>query len=329
MFDRSMHNITAKTLMSLTQIKRMSPMKLITIAILVMSLCLADLGMGHSKTIALDLGSLEAIEPTRNSDNASDSLEQTSDVKSSGADALSIELTAPEESTIPYDTCLPGLYRDWLEYSLDHDEFRKNHGIVGAQILIDRKKYQIRIQALLKDGTNRESYRGPVALGALKSPTPRGRFIINHIYCYPDVIFFASESQPVADLYMGFFAPLQICDESGHCERYNELGLHGFQLSAHPNPATVQPGLYGAVSGGCVRIADPCSIKRHLIRLVGVGNIRKNDRGSFHWLRKNVEVVVFDEESEPDETLTLAKILEEGIMSLGSGLRSVMNIFEP
>jgi hypothetical protein len=304
-------------------------MKWIALAILVASLLLAAPGMGHCKTISLDLQSIEAIEPTQNRDNVADSLEQTPDAKSSAADELSIESALQDESQHPYDPCLPGLYRDWLEFSLDQEEFRKNHGIVGARILIDRMKYQIRIQALIRDGTNRDSYRGAVALGALKSPTPKGRFIINHIYCYPDVIFFAPESQPVSNLYMGFFAPLQICDESGHCERYHELGLHGFERSAHPNPTSLHPGLYGPVSGGCVRVADPCSLKRHLIRLVGVGNLRNNDRGSFHWLRKNVEVVVFDEESEPDEALTLAKILEEGIVSLGSGLRSVMNIFEP
>jgi len=244
-------------------------------------------------------------------------------------DELSIEYEPAEQRLAPYDPCLPGLYRDWREFSVDQIEFRKKHGIVGAKIEIDRMRYQLRLLALMVDGSTRETYRGNVAVGALKSPTPKGSFTINHIYCYPDVIFFASQSQPLANLYRGLFIPLQICDGFGRCERYNELGLHGFELSAHPNPETTQPGVFGPTSAGCVRIADPCAFKRHLISLIGVGKVLKNDRGSYHWLNKNVDVEIFDQESELEETVTLAKILEEGITSIGLGLRSVMNIFGP
>jgi hypothetical protein len=66
-----------------------------------------------------------------------------------------------------------------------------------------------------------------------------------------------------------------------------------------------------------------------LFSLIGVGKVLKNDRGSYHWLNKNVDVEIFDQESELEETVTLAKILEEGITSIGLGLRSVMNIFGP
>ncbi len=242
---------------------------------------------------------------------------------------LSIEYEKGEQITPPYDPCLPGLYRDWREFSVDQIELRKKHGIVGAKIEIDRRRYQLRLLALMVDGSTRETYRGNVAVGADRSPTPKGSFSINHIYCYPDVIFFASQSQPLANLYRGLFIPLQICDGFGRCERYNELGLHGFELSAHPNPETIQPGVFGPTSAGCVRIADPCAFKRHLISLVGVGKALKNDRGSYHWLNKNVDVEIFDQESELEETVTLAKILEEGITSIGLGLRSVMNIFGP
>ncbi|MFH0957263.1 MAG: L,D-transpeptidase [Pseudomonadota bacterium] len=242
---------------------------------------------------------------------------------------FSIEREPVEQRLAPYDTCLPGLYRDWREFSVDQIEFRKKHGILGARILIDRTRYQIRILALMVDGSTKETYRGDVAVGAAKSPTPRGSFIINHIYCYPDVIFFASESQPLANLYRGLFVPLQICDGFGRCQRYNELGLHGFELSAHPSPETIQPGVFGANSAGCVRIADPCSFKRHLITLAGVGKVLKNDRGSYHWLNKNVDVEIFDQEPELTETITLAKILEEGLTSVVSGFRNVINIFGP
>ncbi len=302
------------------KIQCLSFIRWIIVATTVASFSLAGSITGYSKGISGDLRPSETTDDYQkaNTDKGADQL-----------DALSIDSGPSDKSQAPYDPCQPGLYRDWLEFSIDQDEFRKTNNIIGARILIDRARFEIRIEALLKDGTTREFYSGAVALGAFKSPTPNGHFIINHVFCYPDVIFFASESQPIPNLYRGFFAPLQICDEYGHCERYHDLGIHGFQISAHPHPETLQSGLYGPVSGGCVRVADPCALKRHLIRLVGVGKLRKNDRGSYHWLNKNVEVMIFDEESGPDETLTIAKILEDGLTSLGSGLRSVMNVFQP
>jgi len=286
-----------------------------TVALLVLGGSVFEYSMGIS-------GDQQPLE------NTDDYRKANTDKGSDQPDALSTDSGLSDISQAPYDPCLPGLYRDWLEFSIDQDEFRKTYDIIGARILIDQARFEIRIEALLKDGTTREFYRGAIALGAFKSPTPKGHFIINHVYCYPDVIFFASESQPIPNLYRGFFAPLQICDEYGHCERYHDLGIHGFQISAHPHPDTLRPGLYGPVSGGCVRVADPCAIKRHLIRLVGIGKLRKNDRGSYHWLNKNVKVMIFDEESGPDENLTIVKILEGGLTSLESGLRSVINIFQ-
>jgi hypothetical protein len=285
-----------------------------------------------SNSLAQELSDNSSLSETQHADSG----QQTGEIirndtshESQIRDDLSIENEPLNQSLIPYDPCLPGLYRDWREFSVDHVQFRKKHAIVGARILIDRMRCQLRILALIADKSSRETYAGNIAVGAIRSPTPRGSFTINHIYCYPDVMYFASDSQPLANLYRGLLAPLQLCDGFGRCERYNELGLHGFELSAHPNPETIQPGLFGPISSGCVRIADPCAFKRHLIALVGVGKVLRNDRGTYHWLNKNVQVEIFDQESEIDETITLAKMLEEGITSIGAGLKSVMNIFGP
>ncbi|MGC8660157.1 MAG: L,D-transpeptidase [Desulfomonilaceae bacterium] len=229
---------------------------------------------------------------------------------------------------MPYDPCLPSLYRDWREYSEDQEGFRISHNIEGARILINRARFEVSLDALLKDGSTVEFYRGNVALGAFDSPTPIGGFMINHIYCYPDVVFFASDSKPVPHLYKGFFAPLLICDENGHCQRYHELGLHGFEISAYPHPGSLRSGLIGPVSGGCIRVGDPCALKKSLVKLVGVGIPRQNERGFYHWLSKNVEVIIFDEDRETDQDLTIAGILEGGISSLGAGLRGIIGMFQ-
>ncbi|MFA6217956.1 MAG: L,D-transpeptidase [Candidatus Omnitrophota bacterium] len=298
-------------------------------ALIILVLVLFCVSLSYAKTSVVDLSSLKSNIDPAPGNTTSQSKSEVLNNLSKEFDSMSISQTAIGKTQAPYDPCLPGLYRDWLEYSDDQETLRKGSGVNGARILIDRIRYEIIIEALFRDGTAREAYRGAVALGAPKTPTPKGRFIINHLYCYPDVIFFASDSEPIANLYRGFFAPLQICDTYGHCERYNDLGLHGFELSAHPHPEVLQGGVYGPVSGGCVRVSDPCAIKRNLVRLVGVGKLGKNERGTYHWLKKNVEVVIFDEEPEQDGAITLAGILEEGLTSIGTGLKSVMNLFQP
>jgi L,D-transpeptidase catalytic domain len=298
-------------------------------ALIIAALVLFCVLPSYAKTSLVDLSSLKSNIDPGPGNRAAHSKSEVLNNLSREFDSLAINQTPLGKTQAPYDPCLPGLYRDWLEYSDDQESLRKASGVHGARILIDRIRYEIIIEALFRDGTAREAYRGAVALGAYKTPTPKGRFLINHLYCYPDVLFFASDSEPIMNLYRGFFAPLQICDAYGHCERYNDLGLHGFELSAHPHPEVLQAGVNGPVSGGCVRVSDPCAIKRNLVRLVGVGKIGKNDRGTYHWLKKNVEVVIFDEEPEPDGAITLAGILEEGLTSIGTGLKSVMNLFQP
>ncbi len=302
---------------------------LVAVVLSNVALCFLWMSPTHSSNVfasSQPTGNLSTIATSGNSNNS----EQANQEKGSeDPESLKSESKSADNSGVPYDPCLPGLYRDWREYSQDQEDFRNTNDIEEARILIDRARFQVRLEALFKNGSTVEFYRGAVALGAFKSPTPKGRFIINHIYCYPDVVFYASDSKPIPHLYKGFFAPLLICNGSGHCERYHDLGIHGFQISAYPHPKNLQPGLIGPVSGGCIRIADPCALKKYLVKLVGVGTPRQNERGSYHWLNKNVEVIIFDEETEPDEVLTIAKILEGGISSLGSGLRGIIDMFQP
>ena len=215
------------------------------------------------------------------------------------------------------DPCLPALYKDWSEFSIDMEDYRRSNKIVGASISIDPANYQIRLEAILSNGKKKEIIRQNVGVGGPTSPTPEGFFIINHIYCYPDVLFFPENSEPIKGLYSGFFAPLHLCDQGRNCRRHNDLGLHGFHVAHHPNSDSINHQTFGAVSAGCVRVSDPCSFKMELIRLVGIGSLRQNDRGYYHWLKKPVQVVVQGEEIHDADQTTIASILEESISSFG------------
>ena len=229
----------------------------------------------------------------------------------------------------PDDPCLPPLYKDWREFGADARPESVRASFAHVRVVIDRSTFELVVQGIGRDDSTQELYRTPVALGDLNSPTPAGQFLLNHIYCYPDVVFFDSVSaEKVPNLYRGFFAPMLLCDEAGRCERFRDLGIHGFDASAHPRPEGIVPATYGAVSGGCIRVPDPCKLKSELIRAVGVGPIKKNERGCYHWLNKPVEVVVtgYYPGTEP---LTIVSILEAGLHQVQSRLKGIFDVFLP
>lgn len=232
-------------------------------------------------------------------------------------------ISACHSPEAPPDPCLPGLYRDWRELSIHNREGFTETRFKGARIVIDHKTFQLVLQGVLSDGSVEDVYETHVALGDAETPTPGGSFVINHIYCYPDVVFFDSSQEKIPALYKGFFAPLLACDEHGNCERFRELGMHGFEPSAYPQPDRIRPETFGAVSGGCIRLPDPCQFKTALIRLVGLGPLRKNDRGCYHWLNKPVEVRISEDDG------ILASILDGGLLQVRRGLRTLMGIFMP
>ena len=236
----------------------------------------------------------------------------------------------PEEniSKVPDDSCLPGLYKDWQEFSLHEREKDPGTGIEKIKVLIDRSNFRLTLQLIRPDESSEEVYGSAVALGDQHSPTPKGSFVINHVYCYPDVVFFSSGSERIPALYNGFFAPLLFCVESGKCQRFQELGIHGFQAWAHPNSSIISPDTYGAVSGGCIRLPDPCAFKVELIRRVGIGPLKRNERGCYHWLNRPVEVLI--QGSYPgmeDDEYTLISLLQKGLMQVHVGLKNFMEIF--
>ncbi len=229
----------------------------------------------------------------------------------------------------PNDPCLPSLYKDWREFSADPQAESLRIAFPQVRILIDRSTFELTLEGVQGDASAQELYRTPVALGDLNSPTPEGRFVLNHIYCYPDVVFFDEASGKVPNLYRGFFAPVLACDETGHCERFRELGIHGFDASAHPRPQGIVPATNGPVSGGCIRVPDPCKLKQELIRVVGVGPIKKNDRGCYHWLKKPVEVVISGYYPGTGEPVTIVSILQEGLQQVRNGLKGFFEVFLP
>lgn len=242
-------------------------------------------------------------------------------------------LKAPEnseQSTVKEnavdDPCLPPLYNDWEEFSSYSEDYRRNNNMAGARIVIDLVNFRMVLEAVIRDGTTRAIIEQNIAVGDPKTPTPVGSFIMNHIYCYPDVLFFGDGSTPVHGLYNGFFAPLLVCDENANCRRFNELGLHGYHATALTSDSvSMSPSTFGALSAGCVRISDPCSFKMELIRVVGIGPLKKNDRGSYHWLKKPVQVVVKGEESPYAEGETIASILKNSISNLGDQFSHIFN----
>ncbi len=192
---------------------------------------------------------------------------------------------------------------------------------VGAQIIIDREEFKLVLEALRRDGSIEEVYTSRVALGDPKDLTPTGKFLINHVYCYPDVILYDDNEVRLPNVYKGFLAPLLICDEEGNCDRYQDLGIHGFDASAHPNRERIRPDTYGPVSHGCIRVPDPCGFKTALIRMAGVGPVKKNDRGCYHWLQKPVPVWIVDRDS------SVAALIKEGFLQVGRGIKSLLKVF--
>jgi hypothetical protein len=244
-------------------------------------------------------------------------------------DAVPRPLESPVTSLEPPDDpCLPRLYKDWREMSLYNHENASSQGFVWFRIHIDRSNFELTFEGIHRDESTEEIYRTNVGLGDTESPTPAGRFLINHVYCYPDVVLFDSSGEPVRDVYSGFFAPLLICNEEGKCERFRELGMHGFHYSSDSEARVAQQAItYGAVSAGCVRLPDPCRFKSTLIRLIGIGPIKRNDRGSYHWLNKPVEVVIDGDYPGTDDQLTLLSLIREGMLQVQGGLKNVLDIF--
>jgi hypothetical protein len=229
----------------------------------------------------------------------------------------------PAKVEAPYDPCLPPLYTDWYEFSQDD---KPRYEFKWLRIEIDRLNFELVLAGIRKDNSIEEIYRTHVALGDVNSPTPEGRFVINHVYCYPDVVFFDTVADRVPGLYNGFFAPLLVCDDRGRCQRFRELGLHGFQSAAIPVGRHISPATVGAVSGGCIRLPDPCRFKKSLIRAVGLGSMKQNDRGSYHWLKKPVQVVIIDRRDD-SEDLDLLSMFEQSVTQVQESLKSMFDVF--
>ncbi len=219
----------------------------------------------------------------------------------------------------PYDPCLPEAYGNWREFGVVEGSLAEPRS--AARIIIDRDNFRLYLERVLPDGSAEVVYQTEVALGQEETPTPEGQFLINHVYCYPDVLFFTPEHEKVATLYAGFMAPLLACDENGNCRRYRELAIHGFNAAAHPDSRHIRPETVGPVSNGCVRLPDPCAFKRHLIRLAGVGPPGRDERGSYHWLSTPVDVWVVSNQS------TAGSLVEQGLRRIGRGLESLLGVF--
>lgn len=260
------------------------------------------------------------------SDGQTATAPNTSSTASPDAQPKALE-SAPSPTEPPDDPCLPPLYKDWREMSLHNQENVSYHGFAGFRIHIDRSNFEMTFEGIHRDDSVEEIYRTHVGLGDTESPTPEGKFLINHVYCYPDVVLFDESGSPVPAVYDGFFAPILLCDEQGRCERHRELGMHGFH---HPGAADLQVtsvNTYGAISSGCIRLPDPCKFKASLIRLVGIGPMKRNDRGSYHWLNKPVEVIIDGAYPGGEQELTLLSLIREGAAQVQGGLKSVLDIF--
>ncbi len=226
----------------------------------------------------------------------------------------------------PDDPCLPPLYKTWGELSLDYMD-RDSERCANLKIVIDRSSFRLAIECEKPDGAIDEVYQSEVGLGDLHSPTPAGRFVINHIYCYPDVVFFSAKNERVPALYNGFFAPLLLCETGGRCRRYHELGIHGFQASAHPNRSSINQETTGAVSAGCIRVPDPCRLKQTLISKVGIGDLHKDDRGFYYWLQRPIQVDIVGDYPGEEEYLNLVNVFEKSLTQVQEGMRSLFDLF--
>jgi hypothetical protein len=294
----------------------------ITISLLV---ALPSIGVATPETHASPADSMLSPQP------------QASAVPVPNSHSLHLDLSALEEDLVaglrsgyaPDDPCLPKLYKNWEEFGADAREHAGTREFAAVRIVLDRSNFTLTLEGVKSDGVVQEIYRSPVGLGDVNSPTPKGGFVINHIYAYPDVLFFGAVGDPVSGLYNGFFAPLLACDENGRCQRYCDLGIHGFKASAHPHRAAITVGTRGAVSAGCIRVPDPCRLKSLLIGIVGVGPLKKNDRGSYHWLARPVEVRVTGDYPGTRDQITLVQISEESINQVQGGLKGLLDLFGP
>ncbi len=245
-------------------------------------------------------------------------------------------IPSPEENTSqarsrnealepPDDPCLPPLYKDW-------EEFSRFTGAGAAtsdgrlRIVIDRAMFSLVLEETSSEGAPKVVYHTRVALGDLRSPTPEGSFVINHIYCYPDVAYFSPAQEKVSNLYNGFFAPLLLCDADGKCPRFQSLGLHGFLPEARPD-SSIRPETFGAVSGGCIRLPDPCSFKKSLISRARLGPRRTNDRGSYHWLKMPIDVLIVNGYPSSADSPAFFDIFTDSLDRLGKGLGELFRQF--
>ncbi len=233
----------------------------------------------------------------------------------------------PELSIVlpPNDPCLPPLYTDWQELSAEEQGTRRRE-FVAFRIVINRTSFLLSFEGLRRDRSVQQIYSTYVGLGDLSTPTPEGHFIINHIYCYPDVLYFDPSSEKVAGLYNGFFAPILACDERGHCSRYRELGIHGYNKRGAAGRRSTSH-TYGAISAGCIRVPDPCRFKTEMVKYVGIGPIKQNERGTYHWLSKPIQVTIADRYPEPEEDMTLASILQQSLEQVQGGIKDILNLF--
>ncbi|GEM_PF-1898538 len=215
----------------------------------------------------------------------------------------------------PRDPCLQRGFTDWHDLSVHAEETASDEQFVDYRIVIYRAGFQLILQGIRGDGSTEPVYQTSVGLGAYESRTPLGRFLINHVYCYPDLLFYTDDNQIVPAVYDGFLAPLIVCDDEGVCERYRGMGLHGFNAAAHPDPEAVVAESVGPVSAGCIRVPHPCEFKSELIGRVGIGPTKRNERGSYHWLKRPVEVWIFE-----DEGFSILSILQTGLR----GLRQIL-----
>jgi len=224
----------------------------------------------------------------------------------------------------PNDPCLPVLYNDWQELSKEEQGGRRR-AYAAFRIFINRTNLMLTFEGLRRDNMFEEIYSTHVGLGEINSPTPEGTYIINHIYCYPDVLYFDPSSEKIPGLYNGFFAPLLVCDKRGRCARHRDLGIHGYNKGNTSRRVSLQN--YGYSSAGCVRVPDPCKLKSELIRYVGIGTIKQNERGSYHWLSKPITVVISDTYPDGLEETTLASIFQESLNQVQGGIKELFSIF--
>jgi hypothetical protein len=232
-------------------------------------------------------------------------------------------LHADEGSMVcpPEDPCLPDGFREWHEVSIQGRDESDARQFVGARVIVDRSNYHLFVEGIRPDGSVEDIYNTRVGLGDVETPTPEGRFLINHLYCYPDVLFFGENKEKIPGLYGGFFAPMLACDESGKCRRFRDLGIHGFDPDSYPHPEAIKTDSFGPSSAGCIRVPDPCAFKKTLIRLVGVGPVKRNERGCYHWLNRPVEIWVVDDSG------ILLSIVRNGFHAAGAGLGALLSIF--